>query len=50
MIKTPQRQLHAYISEISERTDVRTSSPLPLLHAGVEIDVRAMNFENASLQ
>ncbi len=30
MIKTHQRELHDYISEISERTDVRTGSPLPL--------------------
>ena len=28
MMKTPQRELHDYISEISERTDVRAGSPL----------------------
>jgi hypothetical protein len=30
MTKTPERKLHDYISEISERTDVRMGSPLPL--------------------
>jgi pullulanase/glycogen debranching enzyme len=30
MMKTPQRELYDYISEISERADVRTGSPLPL--------------------
>ena len=30
MTKTPERELHNYISEISERTDVRIGSPLPL--------------------
>jgi isoamylase len=30
MTKTPERELHNYISEISERTDVRMGSPLPL--------------------
>ncbi len=30
MMKTPQRDLHAYISEISEHADVRAGSPLPL--------------------
>ena len=30
MMKTPQRDLHDYISEISERADVRAGSPLPL--------------------
>ncbi|MGA9134081.1 MAG: glycogen debranching protein GlgX, partial [Candidatus Sulfotelmatobacter sp.] len=30
MIKTPQRGLHDYISEISEHADVRAGSPLPL--------------------
>ena len=30
MIKTPQRELHDYISEISEHADVRAGSPLPL--------------------
>ena len=30
MMKTPQRELHNYISEISERADVRAGSPLPL--------------------
>jgi len=30
MMKTPQRELHDYISEISERADVRAGSPLPL--------------------
>jgi isoamylase len=30
MKKTPQRELHDYISEISERADVRAGSPLPL--------------------
>jgi glycogen operon protein len=29
MITTPQRELHDYISEISERADVRAGSPLP---------------------
>jgi isoamylase len=29
-MKTPQRELHDYISEISERADVRVGSPLPL--------------------
>lgn len=30
MMKTPQRELHDYISEISERADVWAGSPLPL--------------------
>jgi isoamylase len=30
MMKTPQRELHDYISEISERIDVQAGSPLPL--------------------
>ena len=30
MMKTPQRELHDYISEISEHADVRAGSPLPL--------------------
>jgi glycogen operon protein len=30
MMKMPQRELHDYISEISECTDVRAGSPLPL--------------------
>ena len=30
MTKTPQRELRDYISEISERADVRAGSPLPL--------------------
>jgi hypothetical protein len=30
MMKTPQRELHHRISEISESTDVRAGSPLPL--------------------
>jgi len=30
MMKTPQRELHDYISKISERADVRAGSPLPL--------------------
>ena len=30
MMKTPERELHDYISEISERADVRAGSPLPL--------------------
>jgi hypothetical protein len=30
MMITPERELHEYILEISERTDVRAGSPLPL--------------------
>jgi isoamylase len=30
MMKAPQRDLHDYISEVSERADVRAGSPLPL--------------------
>ena len=30
MMKPPQRELHTYTSEISERADVRAGSPLPL--------------------
>jgi isoamylase len=30
MIETPQRELHDYISEISEHAAVRAGSPLPL--------------------
>ncbi len=30
MMKTPQRELHDYISEISERADVQAGAPLPL--------------------
>jgi pullulanase/glycogen debranching enzyme len=30
LIKTPQRELHDYISEISEQSGVRAGSPLPL--------------------
>ena len=30
MMKTPQRELQDYISEISERADIRAGSPLPL--------------------
>jgi glycogen operon protein len=30
MMKMPQRELHDYISEISERADIRVGSPLPL--------------------
>jgi glycogen operon protein len=30
MMKTPQRELHDYISEISEHADVQAGSPLPL--------------------
>ena len=30
MTKTSERELHGYISEISERADVRAGSPLPL--------------------
>ena len=29
-MNTPQRKLHDYISEVSDRTDVRAGSPLPL--------------------
>ena len=29
MKKTPQRELHDYLSEISEHADVRTGSPMP---------------------
>jgi hypothetical protein len=50
MIKTLQRELHAYISEISEPADVRARSPLPLFQTSpARMDVRAMNFEDASL-
>jgi len=30
MMKAPQRELHDYISEVSERADSRVGSPLPL--------------------
>jgi hypothetical protein len=50
MIKMHQRELHAYISEIFERSDVRTRSPRLCFTPVVKIDVRAMNFENASPQ
>ena len=30
MMKTPHRELHDYISETSERTDIRAGSPLPM--------------------
>jgi len=30
MMNIPQRELHDHISEISERTDVRAGTPLPL--------------------
>ncbi|WP_296891998.1 hypothetical protein [Thiobacillus sp.] len=29
-IKTPERPLHAYMAEVSERTEVRSGVPLPL--------------------
>ena len=34
MMKTSQRELHDYISEISERADVRAGSPLPFGNPG----------------
>ena len=38
---TPQRELHEYISEISERADVRAGSPLPL---GTQARAGGVNF------
>jgi glycogen operon protein len=41
MMKTPQRELHDYISKISERADVRAGSPLPL---GTQESGNGVNF------
>ena len=41
MTKTSQRELHKYISEVSERTDIRAGSPLPL---GTKEKGRGVNF------
>ena len=41
MMKTSQRELHDYISEISEHADVRAGSPLPL---GIQESGRGVNF------
>jgi isoamylase len=41
MMKIPQRELHDHISEISERTDVRAGTPLPL---GTQERGRGVNF------
>ena len=41
MTKTPKRELHDYISEISERADIRAGSPLPL---GTLESGRGVNF------
>jgi glycogen operon protein len=41
MMKTPQRELHDYIAEISERADVRAGSPLPL---GIQERGAGVNF------
>src|SRR5208283_3794028 len=41
MMKTPQRELHDSISEISEHVDVRAGSPLPL---GIQESGRGVNF------
>jgi pullulanase/glycogen debranching enzyme len=41
MMKTPQRKLHDYISQISEHADVQAGSPLPL---GIQESGRGVNF------
>ncbi len=41
MMKTPQRELHDYISELSEHADVRAGSPLPL---GIQQRGAGVNF------
>jgi len=41
MRKTPPRELHDYISEVSERADIRAGSPLPL---GAQERGRGVNF------
>ena len=41
MMPTRQRELHQYISEISERTDIRAGSPLPL---GTQEKAGGVNF------
>ncbi len=41
MTKTPPRELHDYISEVSERADIRAGSPLPL---GAQERGRGVNF------
>ena len=40
-VKTPHRELHNYISEISEHANVRAGSPLPL---GTQETGRGVNF------
>ena len=41
VMETPQRELHDYIADISEHTDVRAGSPLPL---GIQETGAGVNF------
>jgi len=53
MMKTPRRELHDYISEISDRADVRAGSPLHLgTHkkgGGVDFDIFSRNASRVQL-
>ncbi len=54
MMKTPQRELHDYISEISERADVRAGFPLPLgtqeMGGGVNFAIFSRNASRVRLE
>jgi glycogen operon protein len=54
MMKTPQRELHDYIFQISERADVRSGAPLPLgtqeLGAGVNFAIFSRHASRVRLE
>jgi len=53
-VKTAQRELHGYISEISEHSDIRTGSPLPLgtqeMAGGVNFAIFSRNANRVRLE
>ena len=53
-MKTPQRELHDYISEVCERADVRAGSPLPLgpwkMGEGVNFSIFSRNASRVRLE
>jgi glycogen operon protein len=54
MMKTPKRELHDYIPEVSERADVRAGSPLPLgtqeIGGGVNFAIFSRNASRVRLE
>ncbi|MGA2028407.1 MAG: alpha-amylase family glycosyl hydrolase, partial [Syntrophobacteraceae bacterium] len=54
MMKTPQRELHDYISEVCERAGVRVGSPLPLgtweMGGGVNFSIFSRNASRVRLE